>query len=76
MQPNTLAACRSSEFMVPALCDRSTYEEWMALGRPDIYDRARERVEEILASPQKHPLPDDVIGKLENIMRRADKELK
>ena len=75
-QANTLTACRSSEFMLPALCDRSTYEDWMALGRPDIYDRARERVEEILASPQKNPLPDDVIGKLKDIMRRADEELK
>ena len=75
MQANTLSACRSSEFMMPTLCDRSTYEEWMALGRPDIYDRAKERVEEILASPQKNPLPDHVIGKLEDIMRRADEEL-
>jgi len=75
-QPNTIKACRSSEFMMPALCDRNTFEEWVELGRPDIYDRARERVNEILASPQKNPLPDDVIGKLEDIMRRADEELK
>ena len=76
MQSSTLSACRSKEFMVPALCDRSTYEEWMALGRPDMYDRARERVQEILASPQKNPLPDEVVGKLEDIMRRADEALK
>jgi len=75
MQPNTLSACRSKEFMMPALCDRNTFEQWAELGRPDIYDRAKERVEEILASPQKNPLPDDVIGKLEDIMRRADAEL-
>ncbi len=76
MQPNTLSACRSSEFMMPALCDRNTFEQWAELGRPDIYDRAKERVEEILASPQKNPLPDDVIGKLEDLMRRADEELR
>jgi len=76
MQPNTLNACRSPESMMPSLCDRNTFEEWAELGRPDIYDRARERVEEILASPLKNPLPDDVIGKLEEIMRRADEELK
>ena len=75
MQSNTLAACRGSEFLMPVLCDRSTFEEWTALGRPDIYDRAKERVEEILASPRKNPLPDNVIGKLEDIMRRADDEL-
>jgi trimethylamine--corrinoid protein Co-methyltransferase len=75
MQPNTLDACRSSEFMMPTLCDRGSFEQWVELGRPDMYDRAKERVEEILASPQRNPLPDDVIGKLEDIMRRADEEL-
>jgi trimethylamine:corrinoid methyltransferase-like protein len=73
---NTTKACRSAEFSAPSLCDRNTYEKWHELGRPDIYDRARERVEEILATPQKNPLPDDVIGKLEDIMRRADETLK
>ncbi len=75
MQPNTLNACRSSEFMMPTLCDRGAFEQWADLGRPDMYDRAKERVEEILASPQKNPLPDGVIAKLEDIMRRADEEL-
>lgn len=76
MQSNTLEACRSPEFMMPSLCDRNTFEAWAELGRPDIYDRARGRVEEILASPRKNPLSDDVIDKLENIMRKADEELR
>jgi len=76
MQMSTAKACRSAEFMAPDLCDRSTYERWDGIGRPDMYDKAKERVEEILASPQKDPLPDEVIGKLEDIMRRADAELK
>lgn len=75
-QMNTVDACRSAEFMAPSLCDRSTYEEWNELKRPDMYDKAKERVEEILASPQRNPLPDSVIGKLEDIMRRADEALK
>ncbi|OQY08351.1 MAG: hypothetical protein B6I22_01005 [Desulfobacteraceae bacterium 4572_123] len=74
-QQNTLEACRSPEFFMPALCDRNTFDRWVELGRPDIYDRARERVEEILASPSKNPLPDDVIGKLEDLIRKADEEL-
>ncbi|MDM8538246.1 trimethylamine methyltransferase family protein, partial [Desulfobacterales bacterium HSG17] len=74
-QMNTVKACRSDEFLAPSLCDRDTYEKWDELGRPDMYDKARERVEEILASPQKNPLPDDVIGKLEEIMRRADEKI-
>ena len=75
IQMNTVKACRSEEFMAPALCDRSTYEKWDDIGRPDMYGKAKERVEEILASPQKNPLPDEVIGKLEDIMRRADEAL-
>jgi trimethylamine--corrinoid protein Co-methyltransferase len=74
-QMNTVKACRSAEFLAPSLCDRDTYEKWDEIGRPDMYDKARKRVEEILASPQKNPLPDDVIGKLEDIMRRADETL-
>jgi len=29
MQPNTLEACHSNEFMQPALCNRSTFEEYL-----------------------------------------------
>ncbi|MDM8541959.1 trimethylamine methyltransferase family protein [Desulfococcaceae bacterium HSG9] len=74
-QANTLQACRSSEFIMPQLCDRNTFDQWVELGRPDLYDKAKEKVEEILAGPPKNPLPDDVIAKLEDIMRRADEEL-
>ncbi len=41
----------------------------------ELYQEAQQKVEEILATPQKHPLPDDVIGKLEAISRRAEEEL-
>jgi hypothetical protein len=39
-----------------------------------LYDKARLKVEKILSSPQKNPIPDDVISKLEAIMRKADLE--
>ena len=74
-QRNTRKAARSGEFVTPLLADRSPFNQWEALGRPDLYEKAREKVEEILASPQRNPLPDDVIGKLEEIMRKADKFL-
>jgi trimethylamine:corrinoid methyltransferase-like protein len=57
------------------LAERSTYEEWLKLGRPDMYAKAKKKVESILASPLKQPLPADVAAKLEEIMRRADEEL-
>jgi trimethylamine--corrinoid protein Co-methyltransferase len=72
---STLKGCRSDEFYAPQLCDRNTFERWSDLGRPDVYAKAREKVEEILATPQKNPLPDDVIGKLEEITRKADAAL-
>ena len=72
---NTRKAVRSGEFVTPVLADRNPFNQWVALGRPDLYDKARVKVEEILASPQKNPLPDDVTGKLEDIMRRADEVL-
>ena len=76
MQESTLAACRSDEFYAPLLCDRHGFDRWTDLGKPNLYSKARERVEEILSAPQKNPLPDDVIGKLDEIVRRADEELK
>ncbi|HEY5914872.1 MAG TPA: trimethylamine methyltransferase family protein [Verrucomicrobiae bacterium] len=75
MEENTAKACRSSQFFHPQLVERSTYEEWLRLGRPDLYSKARKRVQAILDSPLKNPLPADTTGKLEDIMRRADEDL-
>ncbi len=74
-QRNTRNAAHSAEFVRPALADHNPFNHWVALGRPDLYDKARMKVEEILASPQKNPPPDDIIGKLENIVRKADEVL-
>lgn len=71
-QRNTRMAARSNEFVKPVLVDRSPFEQWVKLRRPDLYDKAKVKVEEILASPLKNPLPDEVIAKLESIMRKAD----
>ncbi|MCF8069522.1 MAG: trimethylamine methyltransferase family protein [Desulfobacterales bacterium] len=75
MSPGTIKACRSDEFMVPDLSVRLPYENWLELGKPDIYDRARDKVSDILSAPRKNPLTDDVIGTLDEIMIKADKEL-
>ena len=73
-QRNTRKAARNGEFVAPMLMlsDRNPFNRWVALGRPDLYDKAREKVEEILSKPQKNPLPDDVIGKLEIIMQKVE----
>lgn len=75
MEESTLEACHSEEFCMPELMDRDTFDQWMELGRPDIYSRARTKVREILDSPQKRPLPGKVASRLEEIMHKADKEL-
>jgi len=74
-RPSTREACRSDEFFLPTLCDRNSYEMWEALGQPDVYDNARQKVSEILSEPLKNPLTDDVVGELEAIMRKAEREL-
>ncbi|MFZ2096534.1 MAG: trimethylamine methyltransferase family protein [Anaerolineales bacterium] len=71
---NTRKAEWSNEFVTPALVDRNPFSQWVELGRPDLYDNAKLKVEEILSNPQKNPLPDDVIGKLEAIIRKADRK--
>jgi trimethylamine--corrinoid protein Co-methyltransferase len=75
MQQSTVKACRSDEFLMPELSDRNTFEQWEILGSPTLYGKARERVKEILASPPKNTLHDDVVEKLEEIVRRANREL-
>jgi len=60
---------------MPQLCDRNSFETWAELGRPDMYSKAEKKVEEILATPQRQPLSDDVIGELNDIIRRAEEEL-
>ncbi len=75
MQPSTLKACRSDEFYLPEYSDRNTFEQWQSLGSPSMYGNARKKVEEILAGPQKNPLSDDVLGKLEDIVRKANQDL-
>jgi trimethylamine--corrinoid protein Co-methyltransferase len=73
---STRQAARSGEFTIPGLVDRHPYEAWVELGRPSIYSAARARVQEILESPVVDPLPDDVIARLDDILRRADAELR
>ncbi len=75
-QKSTRKFSRTNEFYLTDLLDRNTLEQWQALGRPDIYNKARQKVEEILAAPLEDALPEDVCGKLDEILARAERELK
>ncbi len=72
---NTRLAARSDEFLYPTLIDRHTYETWLSLGKPTMYTKAREKVEQILAGPEVDPMPDSISQQLNEILRAADKEL-
>jgi len=75
-QKSTRKLSRTDEFYLASLLDRNTLEQWSALGKPDIYSNARQKVEEILAAPVEDPLPEDISGKLDEILSRADRDLK
>jgi trimethylamine---corrinoid protein Co-methyltransferase len=75
-EKTTRAAARSNEFYKTQFSNHQAYESWMTLGKPSMYSNARTKVEEILSSPPVDPLPDDINGKLEDILKRADRALK
>jgi trimethylamine:corrinoid methyltransferase-like protein len=68
----TVAACRSGDYYESTLVDRLNYNNWDEKGRPGIYTKAKEKVEEILASPQKNPLSDNELGKLNDVIRKIE----
>jgi trimethylamine:corrinoid methyltransferase-like protein len=72
---STRQLARSNEFYYASLLDRHTLDQWMELGRPDIYFNARRKVEETLAAPVQDPLPESVFQRLDEILARADTEL-
>jgi trimethylamine--corrinoid protein Co-methyltransferase len=72
---STRRAARGGEFVQPRIHGRQSRDAWLDAGRPTIYDRARERVREILAAPPAHPLPDAVAADLDRILVEADRAL-
>jgi trimethylamine--corrinoid protein Co-methyltransferase len=72
---NTRQAPRSGEFYMSRLIPRQAYEAWEEAGKPTMYGRAREKVVEILEGAWIDPLSDEVQGKLDEILRRADSTL-
>ncbi|MCA1900329.1 MAG: trimethylamine methyltransferase family protein [Chloroflexi bacterium] len=72
---STRKLARSNEVRYADLLDRHTLDQWMQLGKPSMYSNARKKVEEILAAPLEDPLPDAVVGQLDEILARADREL-
>jgi trimethylamine--corrinoid protein Co-methyltransferase len=73
---STRRLARSNEFHLANLLDRHTLDQWQTLGKPSMYSNARKKVDEILAGPVQDPLPASTIQKLEEILVKADLELR
>jgi trimethylamine---corrinoid protein Co-methyltransferase len=72
---NTRKAARSTEFYASQLIDHHAYEAWVKLGKPSMYSKAREMVEDILSQQLVDPLPEEVGEKVDQILRKAEREL-
>jgi trimethylamine--corrinoid protein Co-methyltransferase len=55
MEDQTLERCRT-EFWEPSVSDRTSLDEWMRAGQPDIVGRATERWQRLVAAHQDPPL--------------------
>ena len=52
----------------PKLFDRDSFEGWQSNGGKDLRQKARERIDQILAEHQPEPLPPDVQAKIDEIV--------
>jgi trimethylamine--corrinoid protein Co-methyltransferase len=60
------------ELFVPKLAHRGSHPEWIKEGSKSIVERAKERVEEILATHEPTPLPKDQEKEIDNILKEAE----
>jgi trimethylamine--corrinoid protein Co-methyltransferase len=72
---STRKAARSSEFLNTQLFDHHSYEAWIELGKPSMYAKARQVVEELLSQPLDDPLPEEVDARIDQILKKAEREL-
>ena len=59
------------EYYVPKVFDRLSYQDWERSGKVSVIDRAKKRVEEILAAHNPKPLSDDEERQIRKILEDA-----
>ncbi len=64
-----------SETWYPELFQRVFYDNWEMNGEKTLFDRANEKVKDILENYQPEPLPDDVVKRLDEIVERAENKM-
>jgi trimethylamine--corrinoid protein Co-methyltransferase len=71
---HTLDHLRKEHF-IPVLTDRRSYEAWLKDGAKDLVKRAKEKVKTILEKHRPDPLEKDVVKRIGQIIKRANKDL-
>jgi len=59
------------ELFMPALADKLSHPEWIQAGSKTIVQKAKERVQEILATHEPTPLPEDQAKAIDEILEEA-----
>ena len=64
-----------TETHFPDLIDSQRYEAWQAAGSKTLFERANEKVRDILETYEVDPLPKDVVQGIREVVERADEAL-
>ena len=64
------------EYFVPRVFDRVSYQDWFKTGKKSVIDKAKERMEEILASHEPKPVITEEDKEINNILKEARKYYK
>jgi trimethylamine--corrinoid protein Co-methyltransferase len=62
------------ETWYPDLFERGIYSDWKHKGGKSLGERAAERVTKILDEHKPEPLPDDILARLHEVVKRAEAE--
>jgi trimethylamine---corrinoid protein Co-methyltransferase len=72
VEPHTIAHLR--EMWQPSVMNRSTYEKWLADGKKDALETAREKARQILLTHQPEPLEAGLEEEIEEIIKSYNME--
>jgi len=60
-----------SEDYVPAIFDKSSYQEWLGSGKKSVIDKAKDKYEEIIATYKPKPLTPQQDSEIDRILKEA-----
>jgi trimethylamine--corrinoid protein Co-methyltransferase len=70
-EPSTVSAVRSDDWYISDFGSHETYDSWIANGKKDVLQEARDKVDHSLKSHEPLPLGTDVEKELDRICKRA-----